>query len=161
MQCIGNDYFFGDFEAYMKDSIDIDGINVILFVMRKGRLTHEEQKVFALFKHIERISSFSALAITGFEADSTEVRTEFVEEFKVHETTRQIAAQMKKGIYPVGFPSVNRMPPALRNDCLSQMMEDQCTLLNMIVQADKSLSKKKFIEQTRRIPKQALGCTLH
>ena len=70
---IGFNNFCDDFEAYMKDSIDIDRI-IILFVLRKGCLTHEEQAVFALFKHIERISSFSALAITGCENDTTKRR---------------------------------------------------------------------------------------
>ena len=58
-----------------------------------------------------------------------------IEEFKVN--TRQVAAQMKKGIYPVGSPCVDSLLPKLRTAFLPQMMEDRSTLLNLIIQADK------------------------
>ena len=150
------DVILDKFKTYMKD---IDGINIALFVMKKGHFTHEEQSVFAFFNRYHEISSFSALAITGCENDDTESQAEFVKELKV-DNIRHIAAQMKKGIYPVGFPPIDRMLPMLRNVYLPQMMEDRCTLQNLIIQADKFLSTKKLM-QFLRIQKQGEGCTLH
>ena len=91
-----------------------------------------------------------------------------VAEFGVDESGRQIAAQMKKGIYPVGFPPIDSAFPTLRNVYLPQMMKDRWTLLNLIIQADKLLSKMKLITlltqtqmQVQRIQKSVERCTLY
>ena len=62
--------------------------------MRKGHFTHEEKEVFTFFNRHQEISSFSALAITGCECDTTEMRAELVKEFEVGETTWVIPCQI-------------------------------------------------------------------
>ena len=52
------------------------------------------------------------------------MQAELVEEFGVDETAWKIAAQMKKGIYPVGFLPIDSLSPIIQNACLPEMMED-------------------------------------
>ena len=123
----------------------INPINLVLFVFRKGPMTDKEQQVI-LRVFDQDISSISALLVTHCENDTAEARTAMVEEFKVNEATKQIAAQMKMGIYPVGFPPVKSMNPILHHVYLPQMEEDQSTLLDLVIRADKKvfLTKNLF-----------------
>ena len=147
----GQDPIFDKIEAYLKDYVD--GINVILFVFKKGRLTAEEQEVFSFIRgrFDQEISPISALAVTGCENDTPEARRSLVREFQVNDATRQIASQMKKGIYPVGFPPVKNMIPALQHAYTQQMLVDRSTLRNLVIQSDKlHLTRKLFIEKVNQ-----------
>ena len=127
-------------------------INLVLFVFRKGPMTDKEQQVISFFMSVfdQDISSISALAVTHCENDTAEARTAMVKEFEVNEETKRIAAQMKMGIYPVGFPPVKSMNPILQGVYLSQMEEDRSTLLDVVIRADKVfLSKNLFREKVR------------
>ena len=163
----GQDPIFDKIEEYFKDYIE--GINIVLFVFKKGRLTAEEQEVFSFIRgrFDQEISPISALAVTGCENDTPQARAAPVKEFGTNEATRRIATQMKKGIYPVGFPPVKDMIPALQHAYKEQMMEDQKTLLNLIIRADKMhLTKKLFVEQVKpaiqyiEVERRSSGCTL-
>ena len=146
------DTTFDRIEEYFKDYID--GINIVLFVFKKGRLTAEEQKVFSFIRgrFDEEISPISALAVTGCENNTPQERAALVEEFGTNEATRRIATQMTKGIYPVGFPPVKDMIPALQHAYKEQMMEDQKTLLNLIIRADiMHLTKNLFVKQVKPV----------
>lgn len=148
----GQDPIFDKIEEYFKDRIE--GINVILFVFKKGRLTAEEQEVFSFIRgrFDQEISPISALAVTGCEMDTPQARASLVKEFGRDDVTRRIASQMKKGIYPVGFPPVKDMMPALQRAYKEQMEKDRETLLHLIIQADKMhLTKKLFVEKVKPV----------
>ena len=93
-------------------------IDLILFVLKKGRFTQEEKAMFSLIMEKFRenqsaivgcpkeISSISAVVVTGCETLTTAAQEELVRKFKVDSVTREIASQMGMGIYPVGFPNV-------------------------------------------------------
>ena len=120
-------------------------IDRIIFVMKKGRLTEEERALFPVImaKFRQNRSSLtvavrcpkevSALVVTGCEQDTTTAREELVQELKVDPTTREIASQMGMGIYPVGFPPVERMIPVLRQVYIPRMVQDRDMLRELIV----------------------------
>ena len=164
----GQDPIFDKIEAYLKDYVD--GINLILFVFKKGRLTAEEQEVFSFIRgrFDEEISPISALAVTACENDTAEARRSLVREFQVNDATRQIASQMKKGIYPVGFPAVKDMIPALQHAYSQQMLVDRNTLRNLVIRSEKlHLTRKLFVEKVMPVIKyieverrSSGGCTI-
>ena len=128
-------------------------VDLILFVVRKGRLTRDEMMVFsymrkrrplAILGFPKDITPISALVITGCEDDDTTVREELVREFKVHPHSREIASQMGMGIYPVGFPPLREMIPALRDVYLSDMLEDRDTLRELIVRVNADRERGKW-----------------
>ena len=132
----GCDSVFSKVKEYFNSHIK--RINLVLIVFRKGCMTAEEQEVFSVIRcgFDQDISSISALAVTHCENDDAEARTALVEEFVSDKATRQIAAQMKMGIYPVGFPPVKSMNPILQHVYLPQMEEDRSTLQNLIFRAE-------------------------
>ena len=84
-----------------------EGISLVIFVMKKGRFTEEEQKTFEFIikKFKEDISAISALCITNTEQDKEPIRDGIIHEFEKDTKTQKIAKFMQKGIYAVGFPS--------------------------------------------------------
>lgn len=107
-------------------------IDLVLFVMKKGRITSEERKIF--FFIMARLHfAFAALVVTGCENDDTTTRDKFVQEFEVDPDTREIASQMGMGIYPVGFPPLSRLPPPLQQAYMPHMVQDRDMLRELIV----------------------------
>jgi predicted GTPase len=101
------DYFRSEFPL---------GINVVLFVFRKGRFTDEEKEVFRMIRRYcyDSVSEMAALVITGCEDLDDEGREAYVKDFKENHRTKEIADFMKKGIFTVGFPKTKGMPPPLQ-----------------------------------------------
>ena len=150
----GNDTIFEKIEEYLKNYVE--GINLILFVFKKNRLTQEEQDVFSFIrsKFSREISPISALAVTGCESDSVGVREEIVEEFRSSDVTKDIALQMAKGIYPVGFPPIKRMQPAFQQAYKQIMAEDRKTLMDLIIQSRNAhLTRTLFEEKVKPVLK--------
>lgn len=148
----GNDIIFKKIEEYFKQHID--GINLILFVFKKNRFTKEEREVFSFIrnKFDQEISPISALAVTACEQDDADARKDFVEEFRSDPTSRDIARQMQKGIYPVGFPPLQKMKPALLPVYKESMDEDRETLMNLIIQSkDARLTRTLFEEKVKPV----------
>ena len=119
-------------------------IDLILFVLKKGRFTPDVTAMFSLtmakFREnhsvlaIEDISSISALVVTGCEMTTTAQDLE--QEFKIKSSTREIASQMGMRIYPVGFPNVKDFTNSLlQQACIQQMAKDRDTLWELIVRA--------------------------
>ena len=111
-------------------------IDLILFVIRKGRFTLEERGVFSFIMarlHSASAAFVSALLVTGCESLTTTEREELVQEFEVDPSTREIADQMGMGIYPVGFPPVKLMEPLLQQAYIPQMVKDRDMLRELIV----------------------------
>lgn len=122
-----------------------EGVNLVLFVFRKGRFTEEEKRTFEFItkNFQEQISDFSALVITACEDSNEQARAEFLYSFR--QEAGDVASFMKKGIYMVGFPDVSRLKPRVRR-ALEEDMEDEIQMLRRIVMdADqKCLGKEMF-----------------
>ena len=121
-------------------------IDLILYVIQKGRFIQEEKDVFSFFmakfreKHIpgcpKDISPIFALVVTGCENDDTTSREQIVQAFKTHPNLREIASQMGMGIYPVGFPDLRTVHPLLQQAYKEGMMQDRDTLRELIVRVN-------------------------
>ena len=152
--CIADqDSIFDKIETFFKDSID--GINLILFVFKKGRFTAEERDTFSYIRNRfdPDISHISALAVTHCENDSPRAREDLIKEFQANEYTKPIADEMKMGIYPVGFPPLNTYEPQHQAIYKRQMEQDKKALEDLIVKAGRvHLTRKLFVKKTT-------GCT--
>ena len=157
-----NPAILDEIEAYLKDRFT--GVNILLFVLRKGPLTAEERGVFSFIKgrFAKAISPISALAITNCENLIPAARDAIVKEFRSDTNTKTIATQMEKGIHPVGFPDIKTMLPDLQRAYTSKMTEDRDTLLNLICQAEKlHLTKELYQEEVKPAIQEASNtCTL-
>ena len=91
------------------------------------------------------ISPISALVVTGCEDMNATVRKQLVQEFMVDPSSRKVASQMGMGIYPVGFPPVNHMIPALRDYYTSGMEQDRDTLRELIVRVNAERERGKLV----------------
>ena len=130
-------------------------IDLILFVLKKGRVTAEEKYAFSFFMEKFRsapaivgcpkdISYISALVVTGCEIDDATRREEFVQEFEVDPVTREVASQMRMGIYLVGFPPLKYISPSLQETFRLQMEQDRDTLRGLIARARPSNTNVKL-----------------
>ena len=130
-------------EYFKKHIIEV---SILLFVFRKGRMTDEEKKVFSLLESrlVREISQISALIITGCENLDAKARNALVEEFKGNPETKPIAAQMMKGIYPVGFPDITGMNSTFQEVYKAQIAKDRQTLMDLVFEADKPHDTKKL-----------------
>ncbi|XP_020895545.1 uncharacterized protein LOC110234508 [Exaiptasia diaphana] len=100
-----------------EDKEDVpDGINLVIFTMKNGALHEEKElKLFkSIAKNFKEIQDISALVITGCESLEDEEREELVEQVKNEDATKDIAKFMGKGIFPVGFPPLERVKAALK-----------------------------------------------
>lgn len=117
------------------------GINLILFLFRKGRYTPEEKAAFDFIvkRFGKEISGISALVITHCDLDSEAVRKSIVDDFRRNEVTREVANFMKKGIYTVGFPDESATIPPIIRAMEDQMENDKRKVINLIEQSNTSV----------------------
>lgn len=80
-------------------------INLIAYVIRKGRLTSEDMKALQYTKIFPQ--SISAFVVTHCDTYNNAGRARIVEELMSFERTKDIVASMGKGIYTVGFPDLS------------------------------------------------------
>ena len=147
---VGNDDVLEKIEECFKNHTS--GINLILFVFKKGRFTQEEREVFSFIRNKfgEEICPISALAVTGCEHDTAEGREAVIKEFQSDPDTKEIASQMRKGIHPVGFPAIESMVPALQPTLKAVIENDRNSLLNLVVECETvHLTKKAFQEKVK------------
>ena len=146
----GQDPIFEKIETYLTDCIE--GVNLILFVFKKGRFTAEEKEVFEYVrkKFTMEISPISALAVTNCENDNPQARAKLIQEFYDNVDTNPIANQMKMGILPVGFPPLKSLLPQLQVAYKDTMEQDQEALRDLIIRAEKPHLTSKLFEKVRR-----------
>ena len=115
----------------------IVGANLILFVCKKATFTEEEQTVFRLIMRTfhKEIRPISALFITHCEAESAETRKDTLRKFEQGETTKEIALQMGKGLYAVGFPPLKQMSSEFQELCRKKIKKDKETLMDLIIRS--------------------------
>jgi GTPase Era involved in 16S rRNA processing len=110
----------------------VDGLHLIIFVMKNGRLTKEESgESFQLFhkNFAKDIDPISALVITGCEGQD---KDEIIQQFKHDPMMGEIADHMKKGIYPVGLPNLDGYSGRIKEIFEVESREDEKTLRKLI-----------------------------
>ena len=125
-----------------------EGINLVLFVFRKGRLTAEEKRTFdyIMGNFNNQISDFSALVLTHCDAQNDAANQEFLASFK--REARDVISFMKKGVYMVGFPDVSRMRPRIREAMEEEIKEQAEMLQKVVMKADRRCLGKEIFEPT-------------
>ena len=125
-----------------------EGVNLVLFVFRKGRFTAEERRTFDyIIKNFSnQISDFSALVLTFCDGQSDAANQQFLGSFKSE--ARNIADFMKKGIHIVGFPDVSNMRPRIREAMEEDIKEQTEMLQKIVMEADKRCLGKEMFEPT-------------
>ena len=101
----------------------VDGLHLIIFVVKEGRFTEEEKQTFELVhKHFAKdIDPISAMVITG--CDGKE-KSKIIQEYNEDRTTRKVVVHMDKGIYPVGFPNTAEYSGPIKRFLEEQAKED-------------------------------------
>ena len=124
------------------------GVNLVLFVSRKGRFTIEERHTFDYIIHnfSNEISEFSALIFTCCDGQSDTANQEFLASFEREESS--IASFMKKGIYTVGFPSVSNMKPRMKEVMEEEIKQQTEMLRKLVMEADKRCLGREMFQST-------------
>lgn len=125
-----------------------EGINLVLFVFRKGRFTDEERRTFdyIIGNFNDQISDFSALVLTCCDGQSDAANQEFLASFQ--REARRIVSFMKKGVYMVGFPDVSKMRPRMKEAMEEEIKEQAEMLRKVVMKADKRCLGKEMFELT-------------
>ena len=133
------------------------GVNLILFVFKKGRFTPEEKEVFDFIaKRFGReISGISALVITHCDAMSEKAREELVEDFRKNEVTHEIANFMKQGIYTVGFPNEDDTESYILKAIDEEIEKDRKMTRDLIERSHATVLAKELYE-----PSWWMRCTI-
>ena len=138
---------FRELEEYFKDHL-IVGVNLILIACRKTVITQEEMEALsAITERFSEVCNISAIVITCCEHENTvESREEVCENFKNNGDTKEIARQMEKGIYTVGFPPVRLMEESHQEDLKKTMKDDTQQLIDLIVNCKELYLAKTLFE---------------
>ena len=113
----------------------IQGVNLILFVFRKGKYTKEEREAFqAVIKEFGKdIQNVSALIITNCESLNENKREEIKQDFLTNPLTSGIGKFMGKGIHTVGFPIIDDAPEVFQNYLQAIAVADEESLAQLII----------------------------
>ena len=131
----------------------VDGMNLIIFVLREGRFTPEEKKSFDFIRNKfgENVSAMSALVITNCDNKDEKGRSEVVEEFKTNALTKPTAEFMKSGIYAVGFPpkkDYTSLPYSVKAYYEQSITKDQEKLWGLVKQSSKARLNKELYKSS-------------
>ena len=132
---VTNDMIMKRLSAFIKERVP-SGFNTVLFVLKLGRWTVEEQETFDLIirQFSDELSSISALVITGCETMTDKERANYATEFIKAQPA--IAEFMQKGIHTIGFPNTNRVKPAFRKIFEDDAKSDQEYLRQLVYSCD-------------------------
>ena len=112
-------------------------LNLIIHVVKNGRLTDGECEQFRWFREFSKAAhNISALVITGCEGLDDLGRTRIVEDWKSEELVKDFAAIMGKGIYTVGFPNLDACSDLLKKMLKPSMQEDVIKLHQLIEESN-------------------------
>ena len=122
-------------------------MSLVLFVMRRGRLSREE-KISSEFmmKFLCGVSPISALVLTHCEVEGD--REALLREFRTDQCSADIAKFMQKGIYAVGFPDLSRMKPRMRPVFEEDMAADAETLRDLVFRSTDMLPTNDIFSET-------------
>ena len=133
-------------EFFQKDAPD--GVNLVLFVFRKGRFTQEERQTFDyIIKNFKKeISNYSALVLTYCDVENDDANQQFRQSFE--DEANDIADFMKKGIYMVGFPDLSNMKPRIKEAMEEDIKEHAKMLQKEVMKANEKFLGKEIFEET-------------
>ena len=139
---------FRQAKAFFRDKVP-EGVSLVLFVSGKGRITEKEEIVTiqSLINNFgkEKISDISALIVTHCEDMDSDARSAYVEELRSNDRTKHIASFMRKGIYTVGFPDLDKASPQLKAIYEESAKEDAADLHKLVRDCDDKMIMSKEI----------------
>ena len=130
-----------NFEKLFK-SYDIQKINLIIFVIKAGRIGASERQLLeskmSTFMKSE-LEKTSALIFTHCELFNDEKRKDIIEDFKSDHYLGTIAQLMTMGIITTGMPSPKEWNDAIYKSFESSIKDDIVKLEEIIIKADDSI----------------------
>lgn len=134
-----------EIKKYFQEKVP-EGVNLVLFIFRKGRYTGEEKQTFDyIIKNFRpQISDISALIITNCENEGKEGRQRIIDEFRL--MAEDTAEFMGKGIYTVGFPDTRNCLPALEEAYEKVIQDDAKDLRELVMKAGEMRLGKEMFE---------------
>lgn len=111
----------GNMEAHLREN-EIEGINLIIFVIKAGRITGADKKLLnnaMLIFSPSTLQSIAALVISHCEQFDETKRNWIIRDFKDDPYTKELAQSVGNGIIATGIPSVEDC-----NDTLFEALED-------------------------------------
>ena len=142
---------FRQAKTFFRDKVP-EGISLVLFVFKEGRFTKEENVTFqSLIDNFgkERISDISALIVTCCENMDSHARSAYVKELEEDPLTKPITSFMRKGIYTVGFPDVEKAGARLKPIYEDSAKEDAEVLRKLIQDCeDPMILSKELLSET-------------
>ena len=123
-------------------SHNIKELNIILFVFKDGRFTDEEKRAFDdIIRHFKtnEFWEISALVVTCCENVDEQGRRTMIEELKENTHTKGLCEAMTKGIFPVGFPTLQRQRNDFQAAYAESVEKDTETLRELIRKSDRQL----------------------
>lgn len=125
-----------------------DKIHVLLFVLRRVRLPHKRFKTIReltkLFK--KDVRRISALIITNCESFDGQRRKDMLD--AIAKEYPDICEFMNKGLFAVGFPTINNAPSSLKEAFQNSIAKDEILLQQLIVNAQTCCYKGQIIEES-------------
>ena len=93
-----------DINKHLKLTVP-EGLSLIIFVLKLGRFTDEEYKVFKRLagNFSDLIKELSMLVITGCDGKNDNAREDIIKDFKENPRTKPFADIMKKGIFVLAY----------------------------------------------------------
>ena len=145
-----NKQIVSDLRDYFIKNIE-NGVNLVLFVMKKDRFTAEEEEVFSfLMQHFsEEIGEISALLITHCELTKESERKEYIEGFKKSQRGGRVARFMGKGIYAVGFPDFTTIDEDFIPACKKKAQKDIDVVRGLVYSSDRMKFSKQMWDFTQ------------
>ena len=141
-----------DLKKHMRERA-YEGINLIVFVFKRGRFSEEENRVFRIisqnFKDL--VKECSCLVITNCDGLNEDAREKLILDFKTNELTKKFAEVMTKGIYTVGFPKVSDLSKRMKEAAIEDMKDDIAPIHDLITKSRKlylndDIQKDSFLE---------------
>ena len=110
------------------------GIHLIVFVMKEGRFTQEEEETF---KYVHNnfsmdIDPLSLVVITNCES---KIKEDIISGYKSNEKTKEVLNHAKKGVIAVGFPKLEDVNVKLRQAYKEMAEEDAVELRKIVLQS--------------------------
>ncbi len=128
-------------ERAMSGSKKLKAVNLILFVFKLERFTQQEKESFqAVMKFLgssPNASAVTALIVTCCEQKDEQAREQIKHELK---QSTKVAQFSQKGIFLVGLPPLNQLPPPIKEHYEQIIIEDTTKL--------QILTKKSHQEET-------------
>ena len=133
----------------LKDKLPYN-IALILFVYRHGRFTDEEKELFQFGKQcFQSAPTLCATVVTDCDGMTPEAKEKIVADFKDNDSTRELAAFMKKepGICCVSFPDLDKLDPQLQEVYKQESLANQNELSKFLQPNESNMTIDEVLKQ--------------